>query len=31
MKTNLVKVQNMNKSFGGLKAINDCSIGIEEN
>ena len=31
MKTNLVKVQNMNKSFGGLKAINNCSIEIEEN
>ncbi len=31
MKTNLVKVQNMNKSFGGLKAINDCSIEIEDN
>ena len=31
MKTSLVKVQNMNKSFGGLKAINDCSIEIKEN
>ena len=31
MKTNLVEVQNINKSFGGLKAINDCSIEIEEN
>ena len=30
MKTSLVKVQNMNKSFGGLKAINDCSIEIKE-
>tara|TARA_Y100001935_G_C17254370_1_gene482805 strand:+ start:103 stop:873 length:771 start_codon:yes stop_codon:yes gene_type:complete len=31
MNNNLVKVQNINKSFGGLRAINNCSIEIKEN
>jgi ABC-type branched-subunit amino acid transport system ATPase component len=26
----LVKVQNMSKSFGGLKAIDNCTIEIKE-
>jgi branched-chain amino acid transport system ATP-binding protein len=31
MKCNLVKVENLNKSFGGLRAIDNCSIEIKEN
>ena len=31
MNDNLVKVENLNKSFGGLRAINNCSIEIKEN
>ena len=31
MNNSLVKVQNINKSFGGLRAINNCSIEIKEN
>ena len=31
MNGNIVKVENLNKSFGGLKAINNCSIEIKEN
>ena len=31
MNGNLVKVENLNKSFGGLRAINNCSIEIKEN
>ena len=31
MNGNLVKVENLNKSFGGLRAIDNCSIEIKEN
>ena len=31
MNNNLVKVENLSKSFGGLKAIDNCSIEIKEN
>ena len=31
MNDNLVKVENLNKSFGGLRAIDNCSIEIKEN
>ena len=31
MNSNLVKVENLNKSFGGLRAIDNCSIEIKEN
>ena len=31
MDSNLVKVENLNKSFGGLRAIDNCSIEIKEN
>ena len=31
MNGNLVKVKNLNKSFGGVRAIDNCSIEIKEN
>ena len=31
MNDNLVKVENLHKSFGGLRAIDNCSIEIKEN
>jgi ABC-type branched-subunit amino acid transport system ATPase component len=31
MNGSLVKVENLNKSFGGLRAIDNCSIEIKEN
>jgi branched-chain amino acid transport system ATP-binding protein len=31
MNDSLVKVENLNKSFGGLRAIDNCSIEIKEN
>ena len=31
MNDHLVKVENLNKSFGGLRAIDNCSIEIKEN
>ena len=31
MDSNLVKVKNLNKSFGGLRAIDNCSIEIKKN
>ena len=31
MNDSLVKVKNLNKSFGGLRAIDNCSIEIKEN